>query len=130
MNTARFLLISILFLSGNILAQGIFKTGNSLLADLRNTDSIDRMIGMGYVLAVHDASSGISVCSPKGITTGQVMEVVKKYLEDNPAHLHRDADVLALKALQVSWPCPKREPSPPPRPTPQPPSTAKPSNPF
>jgi len=60
---------------------------------------------------VADANS-FAICSPggpRGVTKGQYQSIVKKYLNDNPAELHKDADVLVLSALQQAFPCPKKK---------------------
>jgi len=46
-------------------------------------------------------------CFPEetGITTGQAVRVIVKYLKDHPEHLHLPAAVLTLDALQHAFPC-------------------------
>jgi hypothetical protein len=45
-------------------------------------------------------------CIPSGVTQGQMLEVVTKYLEGNPALRHWDATLLVAAALKEAFPCP------------------------
>lgn len=44
-------------------------------------------------------------CFPEGVTAGQMIAVVVKYLEENPAQLRRPAGPLTLNALVEAFPC-------------------------
>jgi hypothetical protein len=44
-------------------------------------------------------------CQPKGVTTGQAVAVVVKYIEARPERMHEDFGILALEALTAAWPC-------------------------
>jgi Rap1a immunity proteins len=46
-------------------------------------------------------------CFPDEISGTEVRAVVEKFMRDNPALLHFDADVLATTALGDAFPCPK-----------------------
>jgi Rap1a immunity proteins len=46
-----------------------------------------------------------SVCSPKGVTTGQAARVVAAYIDARPARMHENFKLLALEALRTAWPC-------------------------
>lgn len=47
-----------------------------------------------------------SACFPEtGITNGQAIRIVTKYLEDNPAALHRDRTFLAMMAFTTAFAC-------------------------
>jgi len=65
----------------------------------------DWNIGYGYVLGVHDAYSGSSVCPPDSAKAGQIVTVVKRFLDANPGVWHLSADVLVARALHQQWPC-------------------------
>ena len=46
------------------------------------------------------------VCFPKeGITAGQSMRIILKYLQDNPSQLHQKDTVLAVIAFKKAYPC-------------------------
>ena len=46
-----------------------------------------------------------SICLVEGITKGQLVLVVKEYLESNPALLHYGAGTQSFLALQKAFPC-------------------------
>jgi Ssp1 endopeptidase immunity protein Rap1a len=62
---------------------------------------------MGYVAGVGEALDGLAWCSRPGVTLGQTMDVVSKYLRDNPEKLHEPAGLLVLNALGNAFPCKK-----------------------
>jgi len=89
--------------------------GNKLLQqctaalDVKVSDPLYAGYCFGYIEGVRMA---ISVYSPKvfclpsgGITNGQAVRVVKKYLEDNPAKLHLDSFVLTVISFREAYPC-------------------------
>jgi hypothetical protein len=52
--------------------------------------------GLGY---------GIGFCQPDGVTSGQAVAVVVKYIEARPERMHEDFGKLAIEALSAAWPC-------------------------
>jgi len=44
-------------------------------------------------------------CVPNGVTQGQLMRVVVKYIDSRPERMHEDFGMLALEALRSSFPC-------------------------
>jgi hypothetical protein len=44
-------------------------------------------------------------CVPRGVTTVQIVRVIKKYLADNPAKAHRPTRYIASIALAGAFPC-------------------------
>ena len=44
-------------------------------------------------------------CVPRGVTTVQVVHVIRKYLADNPAKAHRPTRYIASIALAGAFPC-------------------------
>ncbi|MDA7755619.1 Rap1a/Tai family immunity protein [Pseudomonadales bacterium] len=59
----------------------------------------------GYVAGVFDTASGSFICSPKGVTVGQLVSIVTKYFRENPEWLHDNASVLVTAALAEAFPC-------------------------
>jgi len=51
--------------------------------------------------------AGVGICFPNGVTNGQIIRVVVKYIDDRPARLNEDFRALALEALRAAWPCKK-----------------------
>ena len=45
------------------------------------------------------------VCVPRGVTTVQIVRVIKKYLADNPGKAHRPTRYIASLALAGAFPC-------------------------
>lgn len=60
----------------------------------------------GYVNGVWNTSD--KFCDPKGITLGQVVRVVLKYLNDHPERLHEHEAELVVDALRAAWPCKRK----------------------
>lgn len=86
------------------LANAEFMSGNSLLTDM-NGSEMKKMFAFGYVIGVADTFSNSTVCPPANITAGQVQDIIKKHLEDNPATRHYTADSLIRNKLEAVWPC-------------------------
>lgn len=92
-------------------AAGEFKTGNEVKAGLEgwvrddSTETVRDAVAFGYVIGVHDALSGSVICSGDNITQGQVVQVVLKYMRNNPEVLDQSADRVITAALKTVWPC-------------------------
>lgn len=69
-----------------------------------NEQFINEGACFGYLKAVDDYS-GVQYCPSDGVTYGQIVRIVNKYLKDNPAKLNMPADLLTLDALKKSFPC-------------------------
>lgn len=92
-----------------VYAQAEFETVQSLYTQM-NGNANDRLIAMGYIVGIHDALSGIAICSPDSITKGQLRDLIKLYLDNNPK-LRASSSELASKAVAQAlaqiWPCRK-----------------------
>jgi hypothetical protein len=92
-------------------AAGEFKSGNEIKAglegwvDKNSTEYVRDGVAFGYVIGVHDALSGSVICSGDNVTQGQVINVVLKYMRQNPEVLDRSADQVVAAALKAVWPC-------------------------
>ena len=92
-------------------AHAEFKTGNDIKIglegwmDKQSTEYIRDGMAFGYVIGVHDALSGTLICSGENVTQGQVVEIVLKFMRNNPEVLDKSADVIVLAALKSVWPC-------------------------
>jgi hypothetical protein len=105
-------------------AEANFLTGSQLLAKCRahktlvaagekTTDgqaAANAMYCRGYVWGYADGLRRPhgelgKPCWPDGVTYIQILAVVIKYLEENPAQLHRPSGDLVETALQEAWPC-------------------------
>jgi hypothetical protein len=88
-------------------------SGNQLLERCRaEQGSFARGICYGYINGIADVlSSGIvvngwSACFPAQVTSGQVVDVVTRYLTANPQVRHMSAPGIAAAALEQAFPCP------------------------
>jgi hypothetical protein len=59
----------------------------------------------GYVASLVYGVGGQEFCSPKGVSIGQAVAVVIKYIEARPERMHEQFGDLALEALKAAWPC-------------------------
>lgn len=89
-------------------AHAEFFTGNDLLSRIESDNTSLQFMGMGYVLGVHDLGRNALHCSPTGVASGQVRDIVSAYLRSFPARRHLSADGLISDALGLVWPCPKK----------------------
>jgi Rap1a immunity proteins len=44
-------------------------------------------------------------CVPVGVTVGQAIDVVLKYMNDHPSELHRPAEYFVVAAFRDAWRC-------------------------
>jgi hypothetical protein len=86
------------------MAQAEFVSGNDLLSRMKS-DVMEQMYALGYVIGVADSAENITVCSPDNIKAGQVYDIIKNFLEANPAIRHHSADIIIKSRLEVIWPC-------------------------
>lgn len=98
----RKLLITLLF--APTMAHAEFMTGNTLYRDMQS-DVMDQMMALGYVLGAADAVINVTVCPPAGVKAGQVYDIIKNFLEANPSIRHYSADVIVKTRLEAVWPC-------------------------
>ena len=78
-------------------------TGNQLKQDADSPGSYSKGYFDGYVLAVLELSKD-RLCIAERVTMEQILDVIKKYLNDHPKELHLPASDLVLKAIQTAWP--------------------------
>lgn len=89
-------------------AHAEFETGNTLLNKLEvNNNPVERGFGLGFIVGVYDALVHIKFCpgDETGITVGQVVDITKRFLHNNPSVRHKSAEVLVAQALSQVWPC-------------------------
>jgi|LauGreDrversion4_2_1035121.scaffolds.fasta_scaffold973333_2 hypothetical protein len=87
-----------------------FYTGNELRTKCNSEikGSFERGECYGFIAGVVEAQSGVFVCLPSGVTLGQVTEMVKKYINENPAQLHKSGDIIVNSAIIKDFPCRKK----------------------
>jgi len=75
------------------------------------TATVDRVVyDAGFCLGVVEGtmwSLQITnlLCLPKGVTHGQGLKVLVKYMDDHPEELHERVGQLAAEAFVKAWPC-------------------------
>lgn len=113
-----FALLIVLLVPATSLAS--FYNGNDLIEWVRSDDLVDLGKGaeidaanasrlLGYVVGVHDAYDGKTICAPKGTTIGQTVEIVKKFTRNNPEIWSQPGDSLVLIPLEYAFPCKKKK---------------------
>ncbi len=107
--------------------EALANDGNALLGHCKTFLAEDNRIGdygsgieygacVGYIGGVKDsfyiwhvATVRISYCLPEEAEFDQLVRVVVKWLEDNPASLHHNAAGLVRGAFSEAFPCPEAE---------------------
>lgn len=89
---------------------GGFINGNDLYRECSSDSAFKEGICLGYIAAISDAMedvyiSGFRACYPTGVTTGQVTDIVRSFLKNNPAERHYRADGVVAQALSEAFPC-------------------------
>ena len=98
------LLIALLLVTSNAKAQ--FLTGNELYARLTSRDTPEKIFAAGYVSGVFDTGHGTFHCATgSNVTIGQVSDIAKNYLEQNPEVRNISADLLVTASFARVWPC-------------------------
>jgi hypothetical protein len=122
------LVLAVLILSQHAFAFTAQLDGNDLLAKCHywfvedksqpttNMEFIDMGTCAGYLSGVTDVESmweavegktskASHYCIPDGVTNGQKLKILKKWLDDNPNKLHERADFIIHRALLQAFPC-------------------------
>jgi hypothetical protein len=92
--------------SGEVAAAS-FATGNKLLKDCQSTDVVEQTYCFGYIAGIVDAlDDQRRACLPnKGVTIGQVSDIVVQWLQANPKDRHYAAAGLIAAAIAKAFPC-------------------------
>lgn len=93
-------------------AQAEFLDGNLLLSRMQSTNPVEQVFALGYVAGARDFGEGMTHCAPQNITIGQVNDIVRRALEENPTVRHHSASVIILVLLGKEWPCKPSKPAP------------------
>lgn len=59
-----------------------------------------------FMLVGRHLEAPVHFCIPKGVTLGQAIDVLLKYLNDHPSELHQPAELLTILAYREAWRCP------------------------
>lgn len=94
------------FMDGNRLYQNGLEYHKNLMGE--KSSWVDVGLYDGYVMGVFDSYNGVLFCSPINVTSGQVFDIVFKYLQNYPENRNLSANTLVFKALNKIWPCKKK----------------------
>ena len=86
------------------LANAEFLSGNDLLQRINGEGSYP-MFALGYIAGISDVNNGTLVCPTSSVTLGQMKDMVRNHLNDNPQFRHFTADVIVLHVLKAAFPC-------------------------
>ena len=106
MTVTRYVLAACLSLCASH-AGAVGMTGNDLLNYCQSQPGDPQLTYcIGYVVGVFDVFELNSItCPPNGVTNGQKVEIVKKFLKTNPEMTHALAPTLMLDAASQAFPC-------------------------
>lgn len=101
-------LITTMLLCAATVAHADFITGNKLMEYYREDHYFSKGFVMGYVAGVYDAGASITHCPPSTVTLGQVNDLARRHLEDNPAIRSEFASIILVRLFRQTWPCAKK----------------------
>jgi hypothetical protein len=113
---SKLLLLSIAVLTviglWDIPAQAHFLDGNALLAECsvrqgEMTYFQSDSECLGYIIGAYDAVTDTmnGICVPRGVKSGQVRDLVVRFLRTHPEQRHLPGWELVNNALVNAWPC-------------------------
>jgi hypothetical protein len=93
---------------------GAFVSGNRLHEWYEGGD-VSKLRAMAYVLGAADTLTSVQAVqkrcvfiAPPDMTSGQVIDIVRLYLQKHPERRHYGADGIVYEALADAWPCSTR----------------------
>ena len=102
----RLLLMAVM--AASTLAHAQFWDGNKLYHEMTGSTN-DKLMALGYVVGVADALGNVTHCAPANVTAGQVFDMTRQYLEENPSLRHFSADLIVSRVMGRVWPCAKQK---------------------
>lgn len=90
-------------------AHAEFRDGNKLLSEIVSDNYQANSLALGYIMGVADVGYGATHCAPGSVTSGQMRDMVRNWLTDNPQYRHFMGDVIVAGVLRNTWPCAKKE---------------------
>lgn len=115
------ILLSLLAIDAN--AQ--FRDGNRLLSELESSSSVERTNALNYIIGAFDTINEVDMalnkdtknfmfCQPQNMTAGQLSDMVKNYLKNNPQIRHMPGPEIVWQVLRIAFPCKRQENTQPP----------------
>ena len=93
------------------MARAEFWTGNDLYNRIISSEVTERIQAMGYVMGVYDVAVHAIFCPPgseTNITVGQIRDMARNWLANNPHRRNESAEKLVIEAFKQAWPCRNR----------------------
>jgi hypothetical protein len=95
------------------IASGAYFNGSLLNKYCLSESSYEKGMCLGYVVGVVDSfnttnpikTSKKIICIPPAVTSGQLVLVLKKSMQEHPETLHLPASAHTLSALTAAFPC-------------------------
>ncbi|MBT6220417.1 MAG: hypothetical protein HN578_06065 [Rhodospirillales bacterium] len=121
MRTVIITLMGLLFVTTPATSAGLFMDGNKL-HDMCNKDTArDQGFCLGFITGVADSLEGAAdilnfvladkfkpgTCVPKNVNIGQLRDIAKKHLQDNPQSRHKSAWEIVSSSFGNAFPCTK-----------------------
>lgn len=82
---------------------------DQVIKNCKSPDGYRKGLCVGMVVAIAYVSRSmptqIRSCYPDEVTNEQILNVVRKYVDERPNIHHRDFRLLALEAMKAAWPC-------------------------
>ena len=111
----HFILVAAMFACGASFAEDLQSANyimpgcRSFTAQTPSSSAAYDAFARGQCLGIVDTIAALTadVCHPAGVTSGQAVSVVVKYIDDRPARHNESFRVLAQEALREAWPCNK-----------------------
>lgn len=89
-------------------ANAAFFSGNDLYSRMTSGETVKEVMALGFVVGVHDAFEGEYICTSNSVNAGQLRDIVKKYLAENPSIRDTNAVMITTVALGQAFPCSKK----------------------
>jgi len=115
----RIILVALVGVLVTSTAEATFKRGNDLFRECNaERETFSKGVCIGFIQAVvggfvWNFKEGVfkdfvpKICLPKGATTAQLTDIVRKYLTDHPENRHYNAESLVILSVRNAFPCKK-----------------------
>ena len=100
-------IITTIALLASAAANASWFTGNDLHKHMQGGE-YQKGFAVGMVVGVASAWDGDVFCIPKGVTPGQMSDVVRQFLIEKPQDRHEVAEVIIAAALMRAYRCEKK----------------------
>lgn len=102
----KLILCSVLFIALPVNAN--YLSGNKLKEHCVSETFVNTGMCLGYIAGVVDSYNNFVFCIPSEVTMGQMRDIVKKYMHENPAKLHESAADIVASAMKKDFSCKKK----------------------